>query len=174
MLCFQVTAIRQKKRAIVDSIKGQFGFLDYEVDEGKKLFFHMSEVQGSSYTLYSGDTVEFSVITNHVNMESSQYHLNSKFNFSFQRTGKTSACGVVKIQDSSPRPERLISRIKINSIDESAPRLTMIRAPKGPDGSKGFSLEARMPRICGATEKRLKPSRIINNSEFSISGVLLE
>lgn len=66
-----------------------------------------------------------------------------------QRTGKTSACGVVKIQDSSPRPDRLISRIKINSIDESAPRLTTIRAPKGPDGSKGFATEARMPRIAG-------------------------
>lgn len=64
--CLQVTAVRQKKRAVVDSIKGQFGFLDYEVDEGKKLFFHMSEVQGSSYSLYPGDTVEFSIITNHV------------------------------------------------------------------------------------------------------------
>lgn len=63
---FKVTAVRQKKRAVVDSIKGQFGFLDYEVDEGKKLFFHMSEVQGSSYSLYPGDTVEFSIITNHV------------------------------------------------------------------------------------------------------------
>lgn len=62
----QVTAVRQKKRAVVDSIKGQFGFLDYEVDEGKKLFFHMTEVQGSSYNLYPGDTVEFSIITNHV------------------------------------------------------------------------------------------------------------
>lgn len=69
--------------------------------------------------------------------------------FNFQRTGKTSACGVIKIQDSSPRPERLISRIKINSIDESAPRLTTIRAPKGPDGTNGFSSDARLPRIAG-------------------------
>lgn len=64
----QVTAVRQKKRAIVDSIKGQFGFLDYEVEEGKKLFFHMSEVQGNSFNLYPGDTVEFSIITNHVSV----------------------------------------------------------------------------------------------------------
>jgi cold shock CspA family protein len=62
----KVTAVRQKKRAVVDSIKGQFGFLDYEVEEGKKLFFHMSEVQGNSYNLYPGDTVEFSIVTNHV------------------------------------------------------------------------------------------------------------
>lgn len=62
----EVTAIRKKKRAIVDSIKGQFGFLDYEVEEGKKLFFHMSEVQGNHNSLYPGDTVEFSVVTNQV------------------------------------------------------------------------------------------------------------
>lgn len=63
---FKVTAVRKKNRAVVDSIKGQFGFLDYEVEEGKKLFFHMSEVQGNSFNLYPGDTVEFSIITNHV------------------------------------------------------------------------------------------------------------
>ena len=78
----------------------------------------------------------------------------------FQRTGKTSACSVNKVQETS-RPDRLISRIKINSIDESAPRLTTLRAPKGnnvvdnhlnetlfnsilfcnsgPDGSAGFA-----------------------------------
>ncbi|KAG5677382.1 hypothetical protein PVAND_007146 [Polypedilum vanderplanki] len=126
----EVVSVRLKKRAIVDSIKGQFGFLDYEVEEGKKLFFHMSEVQGNSYNLYPGDTVEFSIVTNH-------------------RTGKTSACGVVKIQDSSPRPDRLISRLKINSVDESSPRLTVTRAPKGPDGTKGFHPDARAPRMLG-------------------------
>lgn len=62
----EVTAKRQKNRANVDSIKGQFGFLDYEVEEGKKLFFHMSEVQGNANNLYSGDYVEFSVVTNQV------------------------------------------------------------------------------------------------------------
>lgn len=61
-----VTAVRKKKRAVVDSIKGQFGFLNYEVEEGKKLFFHMSEVHGNHSNLYSGDTVEFSVVTNQV------------------------------------------------------------------------------------------------------------
>lgn len=61
-----VTAVRKKKRAVVDSIKGQFGFLNFEVDEGKKLFFHMSEVHGNHSNLYPGDTVEFSVVTNQV------------------------------------------------------------------------------------------------------------
>ena len=61
-----VNAVRQKKRATVDSIKGQFGFLNYEIEEGKKLFFHMSEVQGNAVTLHPADTVEFSVVTNQV------------------------------------------------------------------------------------------------------------
>lgn len=57
--------MRQKNRSSVDSIKGQFGFLDYEVEEGKKLFFHMSEVQGAN-GLCPGDVVEFSIVTNQV------------------------------------------------------------------------------------------------------------
>ena len=35
-------------RARVDSIKGQYGFISYETDESKKLFFHMSEVEGNT------------------------------------------------------------------------------------------------------------------------------
>uniref|UniRef100_A0A1L8E1P0 Putative mitochondrial inner membrane n=1 Tax=Nyssomyia neivai TaxID=330878 RepID=A0A1L8E1P0_9DIPT len=127
----EVIAVRQKKRANVDSIKGQFGFLDFEVEEGKKLFFHMSEVQGNSNSLHQGDTVEFSIVTN-------------------QRNGKSSACNVVKVVDNTQaRPERLLSRLKINSVDESVPRLMVIRPPKGPDGTKGFAHHHRNPRIAG-------------------------
>ncbi|XP_055378743.1 cold shock domain-containing protein E1 isoform X2 [Condylostylus longicornis] len=122
----EITAVRQKKRATVDSIKGQFGFLSYEIEEGKKLFFHMSEVQGNTAALHQGDTVEFSVVTN-------------------QRNGKSSACNVIKIND---RPDRLISRLKLNSVDDSSPRLIVTRAPRGPQG-KGFSPQFRSPRIAG-------------------------
>lgn len=62
---FQINPVRLKKKANVDSIKGQFGFLDFEVEDGKKLFFHMSEVQGNG-SLYPGDVVEFSIVTNQV------------------------------------------------------------------------------------------------------------
>ncbi|XP_052862597.1 cold shock domain-containing protein E1 [Anopheles cruzii] len=124
----EIAPVRTKKQAKVDSIKGQFGFLDFEVDEGKKLFFHMSEVQANA-NLYPGDFVEFSIVTN-------------------QRNGKTSACNVIKLIDANgPRPERMISRIKLNSVDESRPRLTVIRAPKGPDGTKGFHTSIRVPRV---------------------------
>lgn len=111
----------------------------------------MSEVQGKSYNLYPGDTVEFSIVTNQVNQtkyQSVAYH-SFCINFPFQRTGKTSACNVVKVIDASQRPERLLSRLKLNSIDDSLPRLTTIRAPKGPDGTKGFHPESRKPRIVG-------------------------
>lgn len=64
-------------KATVDTIKGNFGFLSYEAEEGKKLFFHMSEVKGEG-TIQPGDKVEFVVV----------HH---------QRTGKYSACSVVKI-----------------------------------------------------------------------------
>lgn len=72
-----IVAVRKKLKATVDAIKGQFGFLAYEVDEGKKLFFHMSEVKDNT-SLQIGDQVEFVLVTN-------------------QRNGKSSACNVVKV-----------------------------------------------------------------------------
>ncbi|XP_026474088.1 cold shock domain-containing protein E1-like [Ctenocephalides felis] len=125
----EVTALRKKRRATVDAIKGLFGFLAYEVEEGKKLFFHMSEVE-DGVQLQQGDTVEFALITN-------------------QRSGKSSACNVVKVTDIQARPERLISRLRVSSLEETGPRLTVSRQPKGPDGSKGFQSSARQPRQPG-------------------------
>ena len=60
------------------SILGQYGFLGHEVDEGKKLFFHTSEVENNE-SLQEGDEVEFVVVTN-------------------KRTGKHSACCVRKLR----------------------------------------------------------------------------
>lgn len=68
-----------------------------------------------------------------------------------QRNGKSSACNVVKISENvaASRPDRLLSRLKLNSsIDDSVPRLIVIRSPKGPEG-KGFSSAYRQPRIVG-------------------------
>ena len=73
-----IVAVRKKRRATVDAVKGLFGFLAYEVDEGKKLFFHMSEVADHA-KLQPGDQVEFVLVTN-------------------QRSGKSSACNVVRIR----------------------------------------------------------------------------
>lgn len=73
-----IVAVRKKIRATVDAIKNQYGFLAYEVEEGKKLFFHMSEVK-DNINLQIGDQVEFVVVTN-------------------QKSGKSSACNVVKVR----------------------------------------------------------------------------
>ncbi|XP_060521185.1 cold shock domain-containing protein E1 [Cylas formicarius] len=124
-----IVAVRKKLRATVDAIKGHFGFLAYEVEEGKKLFFHMTEVK-DNVTLNVGDTVEFVLVTNH-------------------RSGKSSACNVVKVTDVQARPERLISRLRTISLDDTGPKLIAIRQPKGPD-TKGFLAEARTRRLVGA------------------------
>lgn len=124
-----IVPIRKKRRAIVDAIKGGFGFLSVEGEDTRRLFFHMSEVRGNASDLQSGDAVEFVMLTN-------------------PRNGKSSACNVVKIGKSpvgggarprSERPERLLSRLRAGSTEEGGgPRVVVLRPPRGPDGSRGF------------------------------------
>ncbi|XP_015197724.1 cold shock domain-containing protein E1 isoform X2 [Lepisosteus oculatus] len=118
------------RRAPVECVKDQFGFISYEVGDGKKLFFHVKEVQ-DGVELQAGDEVEFSVILN-------------------QRTGKCSACNVRRVSEgpkpvATPRPDRLVSRLKSITLDDaSAPRLVILRQPRGPDNSKGFNVERKI------------------------------
>ncbi|KAH8030957.1 hypothetical protein HPB51_012425 [Rhipicephalus microplus] len=107
--------------ATVEAIKGQFGFLSYEAEEGRKLFFHTSEVKSGNH-LQVGDRVEFVVVYN-------------------QRTKKYAACSVVKVGESQPtqRPERLVSRLRTLSTEDSGPRIIIVRQPRGPDGTNGFA-----------------------------------
>lgn len=118
-----------QRRAIVECVKDQFGFITYEVGDSKKLFFHVKEVQ-DGLELQTGDEVEFSVVLN-------------------QRTGKCSACNVRRVSEGpkpvvAPRPDRLVNRLKSITLDDaSAPRLVIVRQPRGPDNSKGFSVERK-------------------------------
>ncbi|KAM6929718.1 cold shock domain-containing protein E1 isoform X3 [Anarhichas minor] len=118
-----------QRRAMVECVKDQFGFITYEVGESKKLFFHVKEVQ-DGLELQTGDEVEFSVVLN-------------------QRTGKCSACNVRRVSEgpklvATPRPDRLVNRLKSITLDDaSAPRLVIVRQPRGPDNSKGFNLERK-------------------------------
>ncbi|AWP09283.1 putative cold shock domain-containing protein E1 [Scophthalmus maximus] len=111
-----------QRRAMVECVKDQFGFITYEVGESKKLFFHVKEVQ-DGLELQTGDEVEFSVVLN-------------------QRTGKCSACNVRRVSEgpkpvATPRPDRLVNRLKSITLDDaSAPRLVIVRQPRGPDNSK--------------------------------------
>uniref|UniRef100_A0A674A4I3 Cold shock domain containing E1, RNA-binding n=1 Tax=Salmo trutta TaxID=8032 RepID=A0A674A4I3_SALTR len=81
-------------------------------------------------TYETGDEVEFSVILN-------------------QRTGKCSACNVRRVSEgpkpvATPRPDRLVNRLKSITLDDaSAPRLVIVRQPRGPDNSKGFNVERK-------------------------------
>lgn len=61
--------------------------------------------------------------------------------------------------DIQARPERLISRLRVSSLEETGPRLTVSRQPKGPDGSKGFQSSARQPRQPGVIPEWLSRSR---------------
>lgn len=116
----RIAAVRNYIRAKVDSVKGQFGFLNYTVpEEGKKLFFHMTEVHDNA-ELHSGDEVEFVIVRN-------------------QRNGKFSACSLRRISEHQ-RPERLVSRLKSISED-GLPKVIVLRQPRGPDGTKGFKLD---------------------------------
>ncbi|KAF7254609.1 Cold shock domain-containing protein E1 [Varanus komodoensis] len=118
------------RRATVECVKDQFGFINYEVGDSKKLFFHVKEVQ-DGVELQAGDEVEFSVILN-------------------QRTGKCSACNVWRVSEgakaiAAPRPDRLVNRLKSITLDDAnAPRLTVLRQPRGPDNSKGFGTERKI------------------------------
>lgn len=132
-----IRAIRKKLIATVDAVKGQYGFLNYETEEGKKLFFHQSEVKDGTI-LSPGDEVEFVIITN-------------------QKTGKSSACSISRIMSKTAptqRPDRLISRLKNLNCDTSKPRMTVLRQPKGPDGSKGFKIQ----RTIAEPQSQAEPS----------------
>ncbi|XP_070383409.1 RNA-binding protein Unr-like isoform X2 [Dermacentor albipictus] len=116
-----VVAVRARVQATVEAIKGQFGFLSHEAEEGRKLFFHTSEVKSGNH-LQVGDRVEFVVVYN-------------------QRTKKYAACSVIKVGESQPtqRPERLVSRLRTLSTEDSGPRIIIVRQPRGPDGTNGFA-----------------------------------
>ncbi|XP_053313537.1 cold shock domain-containing protein E1 isoform X3 [Spea bombifrons] len=122
--------IEPLRRGTVECVKDQFGFINYEVGDSKKLFFHVKEIQ-DGVELQAGDEVEFSVILN-------------------QRTGKCSGCNVKLISRgpemvAAPRPDRLVNRLKSITLDDAnAPRLMVLRQPKGPDNTKGFVLERKL------------------------------
>ncbi|XP_033109405.1 cold shock domain-containing protein E1-like [Anneissia japonica] len=120
-----ITALRKFIRSKVDSLKGQYGFIDYEMEEGKKLFFHMSEVQ-DGIDLQVGDEVEFVMICN-------------------QQNGRYSAVNVRRLSNRQ-RPEHLVHKLKTNqSLEKRGPRFIVTRQPRGPNGTKGFELQRQVP-----------------------------
>lgn len=120
-----VSVKREIIQATVESVKGEYGFINYEVKNTDaigscKLFFHMSEVREGADELAIGSLVEFSVIFN-------------------QRTGKYSAIGVRCLESKRQRPERL--RLRSSCCEPLGPIVTVTRQPRGPSGDKGFTLK---------------------------------
>lgn len=112
----RVAPVRRYMHARIESLSGETGYLNYDKDEGR-LPFSLADVQESS-ELCVGDEVEFIVVQN--------LH------------GSRAAFNVRKTCE-KPRPERLISRLRSVNEDQ-AQRVTVVRQPKGPDGTKGFKL----------------------------------
>lgn len=126
LMAYKVRAIRERYIATVDCLKGQFGFLNYENEAGKKLFFHLSDVV-SEGNIRPGDTLDFVIVQN--------------------KTGRFAASNLRRIATSTnstnsrERPQRLISRLKSNC--EDGPKVVAIRQPYGPDSKrKGFEPRA--------------------------------
>jgi len=128
-----VQAKRKVQVSVIDSIKGDYGFIvNEEGDDGKNLFFHSSNlVEIKMSDLSAGDSVSFSLIHN-------------------KRSGKSCAAGVRLVKkegaaaDSKDRPDRLkmkLMRKSISSNGKTSSEVTsVIRQPKGPEaqGVKGF------------------------------------
>jgi len=128
-----IDAVTKKKRACnlackrnllrgkVESIKGQFGFISYDNEDGKSVFFHISEVQTDhGKELKQGDDVRFIIVQNHKN-------------------AKKSAVRVQKVIDE--RPKHLTRRRSKRFSESLASKFIVLRQPTGPDGSSGFALK---------------------------------
>ncbi|CAG5102255.1 Oidioi.mRNA.OKI2018_I69.chr1.g215.t1.cds [Oikopleura dioica] len=128
---------RKQQQSTIESIKGEYGFINYQEGEGdsKNVFFHATNlIDVAIADLGVGDVVKFSVIHN-------------------KRSGNTCAAGIRLIKkapkteitakepvskDSPARPERL--KMKLSRNSESKEDSPVIRQPKGPEaaGVKGF------------------------------------
>ncbi|CAF3970262.1 unnamed protein product, partial [Rotaria magnacalcarata] len=110
----------ETRKGKVDTVKGQFGFIDFACEENKKIFFHNSEIE-SGIDLRAGDEVEFYA----------QYNLKS---------GKPCASRLRRVNNLQ-RPDRLITKLKSINFDENTrQKLVIIRQPRNADEkSKGFT-----------------------------------
>jgi len=131
---YNVQLKRKQQQSTIESIKGEYGFINYQEGEGdsKNVFFHATNlIDVSIADLGVGDIVKFSVIHN-------------------KRSGNTCAAGIRLVKkapkgeidaapkDSPARPERL--KMKLSRNSESKDDTPVIRQPKGPEsaGIRGF------------------------------------
>ncbi|CAF1160122.1 unnamed protein product [Adineta ricciae] len=123
----------ETRKGKIDTVKGQFGFIDFPCEENKKIFFHNSEVDGG-FELRTGDEVEFYA----------QYNV---------KTYKPCASRLRRVNNLQ-RPDRLITKLKTINFDENTrQKLIIVRQPRNADEkSKGFT-NARVERTPGVLIK---------------------
>lgn len=120
---------RKFEHGKIESIKGQFGFITFESEEGKSLFFHMTEVEDDTgRELQPGDDVQFVVVKSHKN-------------------AKRSAVKVSRYTVDD-RPEHLTRRRSQRFSESQSNKSTVLRQPTGPDSSGGFKLRRSMSDTC--------------------------
>jgi len=143
-----VQAKRKVQESVIDSIKGDYGFIIFEDgEETKNLFFHSSNlVETQMAELSAGDTVSFSLIHN-------------------KRSGKSCAAQVrlikkneaaeetAKVAEKS-RPERLKMKLSKRKSEVNNGDTAVLRQPKGPEaqGAKGFGRQRSSNTTNGVTE----------------------
>ncbi|XP_065063770.1 cold shock domain-containing protein E1-like [Rhopilema esculentum] len=111
-----VTSVRDLCKGKVESVKGQYGFISYEGENCKNLFFHISEVVDEETDLQAGDSVEFVIVKSHKN-------------------AKQSAIQIRKIPGESNSKPPIRKRL---SLPPASKTFYVIRQPSLPDGTLGF------------------------------------
>lgn len=142
-----VSCRRSTLRGTIESVKGQFGFISYNgAEDGRSVFFHLSEViDHHGKPLQAGEEVSFVIVKSHKN-------------------AKKSAVRVQKIIDE--RPEHLARR-RSNKFSESSNgnKFGVLRQPKGPDGTNGFTLDRSVSIEEVVLKEQLSALKISNEEE---------
>ncbi|ESO08921.1 hypothetical protein HELRODRAFT_190661 [Helobdella robusta] len=132
-----VVSVKRCLHARVESIKGQLGTLNFEMNDGSKLMFFLSDV------IISDTSSPSSSVTTTSTAATSSLQVGDLIEFvGVTKNNRFTAMGLHKVRtDKHPRPDRIVSRLRNDEM--IPPRITSIRAPKGPDGTRGFHLERR-------------------------------
>jgi len=166
------------KKGKIDSIKGHCGYIEYSMgSDPKKVFFHISDLMeggstGSSESsnIRIGDEVEFTLSHNSRNgkfsaikikklssskassNENNQKSAGNNANATLSHVSSTGS-NLNEQEAVAKRPEHLITKLKINNIDDkSGKQLILTRQPNNPDGKqKSFSREL-IRRLPGSFE----------------------
>uniref|UniRef100_A0A669QG61 Cold shock domain containing E1 n=1 Tax=Phasianus colchicus TaxID=9054 RepID=A0A669QG61_PHACC len=99
--------------------------------------------------LQKGETVKFQLCVLGQNGQTMAVNI-TPFRRATVECVKDQVNGIEKVRTcakavAAPRPDRLVNRLKnINLDDANAPRLTVLRQPRGPDNSKGFGAERKI------------------------------